>query len=89
MILESLMLPLFGEVKDILVFNVNTCLFVIKKYITECFLHHYHAYEVLEDTTYCVDRPMNFVDYHPLSLYTLSNGKKVISLKYHVIEFLS
>jgi hypothetical protein len=75
-------LPLFGDI----VFGVDQCLFVVQKYRTECFLSHYHAYEVSKDSSYSVYTASDFADYHPLCMYVLSNNKKVIPLKYHIIE---
>ena len=36
-ILQSSLLPLFGEIKDIIVFSVDIYIFVLQKYRTECF----------------------------------------------------
>lgn len=87
-ILQSSILPSFGEILDVIVINIDTCLFVIREYTTECFLHHYQAYEVSKNQAVSVYKFSDFVDYYPLTSYTLQNGKKVIILKYHIVEFL-
>lgn len=86
MVLESALLPVFGEIKDIVVYNVDECLFVVQMYTTECFLHHFHAYEVNMDSVMHACIPTDLADYHPLTMFTLSNATKVIPVKYHLIE---
>ena len=85
-VVESALLPSFGEVLEILVYNISECLFVLQIYNTECFLSHFHAYEVSKTLICHACVPNNFVDYHPLSLYILSGHKKVISCKYYLIQ---
>lgn len=88
MVLQNALLLSFGEIVDILVYNVDQCLFVVKKITTVCFLVHYHAYEVSQNpSTYLVCTLNDFIDHHPLSLHTLSlSNTIVIPFKYHIIE---
>ena len=87
-VLESSLLPLFGEIKDILVYNVDECVFVIQTYTTLCYLNHFHSYEVSKDPgSFQALQPSHLIDYHPLFLYTLPNNKTVIPLKYYLAEF--
>ena len=86
MILESSLLPVFGEIKDIVVYGVDECSFVLQMYTTQCFLHHYHSFEVSIDSAVRVCKPTDLADYHPLNIFTLSANIKVIPVKYHLIE---
>ena len=63
-------MPVFGEIKNIFVYDIDECLFVVQEYVTECFVSHFHSYEVTyrEPASYRLCHPKNLVDYYPLSL---------------------
>ena len=69
-VLSSLLLPVFGEFKSIFVYNADKCLFVVQEYTTECFVSHYHSYEVTHQNppSYHLCNPKNLIDYRPLRL---------------------
>ncbi len=85
-VLDSFLLPVFGEIKDIIVFGVDRCFFVMQMYETNCFLSHYHAYDISSLESNHVYSLTDFVDYHPLCSHTLSNNKTIVTLKYHILE---
>ncbi len=86
-VVENKLLPKFGEIIEILVYNIKDCIFILQLYNTECFFHHYHAYEVTKTQILFSLSPKNLVDYHPLSLFPVQNIF-VVPLKYHLIEDL-
>ena len=86
-VLYNSLLPVFGEITDILVFNVDECYFIIQEYETEYFSKHYHSYEVKmkNPSLFHAYQPNKLADYHPLCSYTIMGSLKV-PLKYHIIE---
>ena len=45
-VVSSDLLPIFGNILDIIVYDITQCYFVCELLITNGFSHHYHAYEV-------------------------------------------
>ena len=86
--MESSLVPQFGKIVDIIVYDIDVCAFLLQEYVTECFSSHFHSYEVsiARPHTYCVCKQSDFVDYHPLCMYQLSSNTTVIPLKYHIME---
>ena len=86
--MESALLPLFGKIVDIIVYNVDTCVFLLQEYVTECYSSHFHSYEVSIGPyyTYRACEQTDFVDYHPLCVYSLPSGTQYVPLKYHITE---
>ena len=86
--LESNLLPLFGIVEDIIVHNSDQY-FVCNTLHTECFVSHYHAYEVTKDSTtdFVICSYSDLVDHHVLSLYSLPfHSNYFVPMKYHLVE---
>lgn len=86
---ESLLLPQFGCITDIVVISGETleCYFVCSMYHTIAFSSHYHAYEIVQI------QPLSLLaeilaDHHALTAHqlSLSNPSLFINLKYHIIE---
>ena len=63
-------LPVFGEVKEIIVYNTNNIIFLTEVLSTDQFHHHYHAYKVsrMEHKKWHVIHYSSLVDHIPLSL---------------------
>ena len=63
-------LPVFGEVKEILLYNTSMIIFLTEELSTDQFHHHYHAYEVSrrEHKKMHVTQFSSLVDHVPLSL---------------------
>ena len=81
-------MPVFGKIIDIIIVGFTECYFVCELFITESFNTHFHAYEVqrqMHPTKLVVCRQSEFVDYHVLGLYHLSNTM-FIPLKYYLPE---
>ena len=88
-VLADNILPKFYEIIDIVVFNVELCLFYCKQYVTNCFIPHFNSYEILESQSCPLFCSYNdLLDYHPLSAYCLSSypNSKLIPAKYHFVE---
>ena len=87
-ILESSLIPVFGVIIDIVVCHVDSCYFIVQEYITNCFVEHFHSFEVsaMTPALHRTFQMCNLADYHPLCIHTTSNNTKLISLKYYVIE---
>ena len=86
---ESNLLPVFGIIMDIIWIS-NECYFVCKKLHTECFISHFHSYEVSENPSDIILRNhSDLADYNVLSYYTLSSRLNYyICLKHHLVEDL-
>ena len=80
------LLPTFGLISDIVVFDVDNYFIVCEVLLTECFNHHYHSYEVSHDTTpsYVFVKQPNLADHCILGLYK-KNRSLFVTLKYHII----
>jgi hypothetical protein len=89
-IIASNLLPTFGKITDILIYNTDDNYLVLQKFHTICFNQHYHSFEVLctDPIEYFVCKPIDLVDPHPLSLYNVPGSPQFnfISYKYHIIE---
>lgn len=83
-VLHSSLLPTFGEIVD---FNVDESYFIVKEYETECFSKHYHCYDVklTDPLSLKAVKYSQLADYHPLSLYRVTETFKV-SVKY-IMEY--
>ena len=79
------LLPKFGYISDIIVFDVDNYSLVCEVLHTECFHKHYHAYEVSHDTapSFVFVKQSDLADHSVLGLYKLS---RFVSLKYHIME---
>ena len=88
--IESHLLPEFAEITDIVLYDVDHCLFVCKPFITNCFVPHFHSFEVrnTDEPSAIFVKQSDLADYHTVGLYSSPShpGCKLISLKYHVIE---
>ena len=88
-VIENSLMPLFGKITDIIVINTEECFFIVSVFITETFISHYHAYEVLpcNPAVYDIVRPNDLIDYHVYHAYkVLPYNMTLIPLKYHLIE---
>lgn len=83
-ILDSSLLPFFGVIVDIFVYQVDITYFIVEEYTTHCFLQHFHSFEVSATSPplYRTCQINDFADYHPLCIYTTSGNTKLIPLKY-------
>ena len=76
---------LFGVVHTVIAININDYYFAVNKLDTIEYNDHMHSYEVQFTSEYEVIKPIDLLDYHPLSLYCVKL-RYYIPLKYH-IEF--
>lgn len=90
MVLHVDNIPIFGDIIDIVIFDVDVFYLVCEEYNTECFNSHFHAYEVYKHETpqYYVCRVNQLYDYYCLSKYELSSHSSVrfITLKYYLVD---
>ena len=87
-VLESHLLPIFGIIVDIVIHNSDHYL-VCDTLHTECFVPHYHAYEVTKKCTsdHVICTHDDLVDPHVLGLYTLpSHSSYFVPMKYYIVE---
>lgn len=89
-VVQSNLTPTFAEIVDILlVGDANTCIFLCKEIINQCFNEHYHSYEVLKSDNWMAVKQTDLVDHHILSLYHIDTADiYYIPLKYHIMEDL-
>ena len=66
------LLPVFGLISDIIVFDVDNFLLVCEKLVTECFRHHFHSYEVNKSRSYVILQTLCLFDHSVLGLYQQS-----------------
>lgn len=81
-------LPAFGIIEDILVFCTDVFYLVCSVLVTECFSHHFHAYQTREQhrEEYFVCKPASLYDTHVLTAYTTSShpNSMYVPLKYQL-----
>ena len=85
-VLDCDLLPQFGIIHEIVVTDVYQPLLVCEKITTNCFLPHYHAYEVIrpKPPVFCICKQSELYDYSVLSLYHVCSI--FIPLKYFLVE---
>ena len=89
-VLSNQLLPEFGQIIDIILYDVDHCLFVCHIFDTLSFVSHFHSFQVRDPIT-CIMKVIkqaDLADHHPLGLSSLSSysHSKFVPLKYHVIE---
>lgn len=84
------LLPHFGIIKYIVVFNSDEFYFICEVLLTQMFAHHFHSFSVNHITPiqFHVCQQADFYDYTMLSLYETSDNKCYIPFKYQLIDFL-
>lgn len=86
---DSALTPDFVEIVDILLIGADSlCVFMCKRFITDCYNHHFHAFEVAQSEEVVVVEQSSLFDFHVLSQYKLRTHPDVvfISMKYHIVE---
>lgn len=70
-VIEANIIPTFGIIVDLLVVDVDICLFVCEVLTTEYFEEHLHAFKVSRETpvSLAICQHKELADYHVLSLY--------------------
>ena len=70
-VLEADIIPTFGLIIDLLVVDVDICLFVCEVLVVECFEEHLHAFKVFKErpASLAICKHKELADYHVLSLY--------------------
>ena len=60
-VLKNELLPTFGVIQDVIVFDVDVYYLVTEVLITECFVNHYHSFEVSKqsETQYHVKKGLS------------------------------
>ena len=86
---ENCLLPEFAKIIDI-VYDVDHCLFVCHPFVTNCFVSHFHSFEVADSVQTGVKfiKQTDLADHHTLGVYSLLSylHSKFVSLKYHIVE---
>ena len=84
----SAVIPIFGCVIDVLLTDVDNCLFVCEELQSEEFVEHFHAYkvnrEIADAIPLVICKHKEFSDYHVLGLYKHDDSMYVVP-KYHLI----
>ena len=90
-VLSMNLVPTFGIIRDIFVFSTDMYYLLCEVFFTECFSHHFHAYQV------CKQMPIDFLlckqselhDHTVLECYTVSSQPNsfYVPLKYQIIEY--
>ena len=80
------LVPNFGLIHDILVFDVDTYYIVCEELVT-CFQSHFHSYEVMhkECMTFSLSKISSLIDHNVIGLYNRS-GSNFVTLKYYLVE---
>ena len=77
--------PTFGQLLDILIFNVDEVLFTCEVLKTVHFVPHFHAYEVCREKpcplVFC--KQNDFADDHVLGVYSIDNCMYIVP-KYNI-----
>ena len=83
--------PRFGIVKDIIVFHTDIHYLVCETLITECFSHHFHAYQTCgqHPVEYTICKQANLYDHTVLTAYVISMQPHFfyVPIKYQLIDF--
>lgn len=87
--IESNLVPVFGEIEDIIIDKEHSYYIVCNILETCQFISHFHAYEVSLPVppTYHICKPSDLFDHNVLSKYSVSSVQ-YIPLKYHLIEHI-
>lgn len=80
------LVPDFGMIDDIIVFNTDEIFFVCTAVLTISFDHHFNSYLVSPSNDFCIVHQIHLHDHTPLSIYRLSNSFYV-PLKYQLPDF--
>lgn len=87
LISEVSLVPSFGIINDILVFDVDKYYIVLEELHTDVYCHHYHAYEVSRicPRSFFVCEARNLLEHSVLELHE-NLSKLYVLLKYNIIE---
>ena len=82
--------PTFGVIEDIIVLQTDVYYLVCSLLVTECFSHHFHAFQVhkVQPTEYIISEPSTLHDTHVLGAYAIPSNPTAmyIPLKYQLME---
>jgi len=89
LVIESHLTPVFGLIMQVVMMG-KVPIFVCKKYVTDCYSYHFHAFEVKESSEIIAVSHEDLTDYNVLSMYKLHIDRDTIfiSVKYHILENL-
>ena len=83
-------MPTFGIVEDVVVFCTDIFYLVCSVLFTECFSHHFHAFQVHKQRPkeYIICRPSALYDTYVLAAYSVHSHSNslYVTLKYQLIE---
>ena len=81
------LLPTFGIIKEILVFDVENYYIVCELLETINFAHHYHAFEVVyKDTpSFDVSKASKYIEHAVLWMHK-QQSRFYVALKYYIVE---
>ena len=79
------LVPTFGIIHDIIVFNTDEFFLVCQRLSTVLFVHHLHSYLVTHEDDFCIMNQADLYDHTTLSIYEMSNSFYV-PLKYQLVE---
>ena len=86
-VLKYDLLPTFGVIHDLIVFDVTEFFIVAEVLITQCFVDHYHSFEVSKQPLkeYSICPIKDLIDHHVLGLYNIADSF-FVPLKYYLVE---
>ena len=84
------LVPKFGLVEDIIVFHTDLYYLICEVPVTECFSHHFHAFQARKQhpLEYFICKQSHLYDHTVLAAYVISSQPCLyhIPLKYQLVE---
>ena len=82
--------PTFAAIEDIVLLQTDVYTLVCSLLVTECFLHHFHAFQThkAHPTKYIICKPSTLYDTYVLGAYAIPSNptSMYIPLKYQLME---
>ena len=75
------LVPIFGVIEDVMVFDVDVCYLACEVLITDCFVNHFHAYQVYrqQPQQYFFCKQKNLFDHTVLAAYEITSHPHFMS----------
>ena len=84
-VIDMDIVPTFGIIHDIIVFNTDDLFLVCQMLSTVSFVCHLHSYLVTHENGFCILKQTDLYDHSTLSIYEISN-LFYVPLKYQLVE---
>ena len=80
-------MPVFGRIKDIVVFQKEPPIFILTPYICTSCNNHFHAFEVSPLNEVLIYKQNQFLDHHPLTISQSfeTSSPLFVCLKYNFV----